>query len=84
MSSNHTQDIREVQNAYEAYEIMSKQNPYSVKNLLKAHKIMMDDLVKEAGVFRSKGVGVYAGEQLIHAGTPEIMCQIWWDNFLSG
>lgn len=64
------QDIREVQNAYEAYEIMTKLNPYSVKDLLKAHKIMMRGLVKEAGVFRSKGVGVYAGEQLIHAGTP--------------
>ena len=64
------QDIREVQNAYEAYEIMTKLNPYSVKDLLKAHKIMMEDLVKEAGVFRSKGVGVYAGDQLIHAGIP--------------
>ena len=64
------QDIREVQNAYEAYEIMTKLNTYSVKDLLKAHKIMMGGLVKEAGVFRSKGVGVYAGEQLIHAGTP--------------
>ena len=64
------QDIREVQNAYEAYEIMSKLNPYSVKDLLKAHKIMMEGLVKEVGVFRSKGVGVYAGEQLIHAGSP--------------
>lgn len=64
------QDIREVQNAYEAYEIMTKLNPYSVKDLLKAHKIMMGGLVKEAGVFRSKGVGVYAGEQLIHDGTP--------------
>ena len=63
------QDIREVQNAYEAYEIMTKLNPYAVKDLLKAHKIMMGGLVKEAGVFRSKGVGVYAGEQLIHAGT---------------
>ena len=64
------QDIREVQNAYEAYEIMTRLNPYSVKDLLKAHKIMMEELVKEAGVFRSKGVGVYSGEQLIHAGTP--------------
>ncbi|MCR4568375.1 MAG: Fic family protein, partial [Pseudobutyrivibrio sp.] len=27
------QDIREVQNAYEAYEIMTKLNPYSVKDL---------------------------------------------------
>lgn len=64
------QDIREVQNAYETYEIMTKLNPYSVKDLLKAHKIMMEGLVKEAGTFRSKGVGVYAGELLIHAGTP--------------
>lgn len=64
------QDIREVQNAYEAYETMTKLNPYSEKDLLKAHKIMMDGLVKEAGKFRSKNVGVYAGDQLIHAGTP--------------
>lgn len=45
-------------------------NPYSIKDLLKAHKFMMNGLVSEAGTFRSKGVGVYAGEQLIHAGTP--------------
>lgn len=64
------QDIREVQNACEVYEIMTRLNPYSVKDLLKAHKIMMEELVKEAGVFRSKGVGVYTGDQLIHAGTP--------------
>lgn len=64
------QDIREVKNAYEAYERVSTLDPYSVKNLLLAHKIMMEGLVKEAGVFRSKNVGVYAGTQLIHAGTP--------------
>ncbi len=64
------QDIREVKNAFEAYEAMTGLNPYSVKDLLKAHKIMMEGLVKEAGVFRSKGVGIYAGKQLIHAGTP--------------
>lgn len=29
----------------------------------------MADLVKESGTFRSKGVGVYAGTELIHAGT---------------
>ncbi|MDE6405374.1 MAG: Fic family protein [Lachnospiraceae bacterium] len=63
-------DIREVKNAYEAYERMSALDPYSVKNLLLAHKIMMDGLVKEAGCFRGGNVGVYAGEQLIHAGSP--------------
>ena len=64
------QDIREVQNAYEAYEMLMKLNPYSIKDLLEAHKVMMSDLVKEAGIYRSKGVGVYAGDDLIHAGTP--------------
>ena len=63
-------DIREVQNAYEAYERMAVLDPYSVKNLLLAHKLLMDGLVKEAGSFRSGNVGVYAGDQLIHAGTP--------------
>ncbi len=64
------QDIREVKNAYEAYERVSALDPYSVKNLLLAHKIMMEGLVKEAGSFRSRNVGVYAGTELIHAGTP--------------
>ena len=43
------QDIREVKNAYEAYERVSALDPYNVKNLLLAHKIMMEGLVKEAG-----------------------------------
>ena len=64
------EDIREVKNAYEAYERVSKLDPYSVKNLLYAHKLMMEGLVKEAGRFRSGNVGVYAGDCLIHAGTP--------------
>lgn len=64
------QDIREVKNAYEAYERVSMLNPYSVKSLLLAHKIMMEGLVKEAGSFRRGNVGVYAGTDLIHVGTP--------------
>lgn len=50
--------------------MLVKLNPYSITDLLSAHKIMMLDLVKEAGIFRSGGVGVYAGENLMHAGTP--------------
>lgn len=63
-------DIREVKNAYEAYDLLTELNPYSIEDMLKAHKIMMAGLVEEAGRFRSKGVGVYAGTELIHAGTP--------------
>ena len=64
------QDIREVKNAYEAYERVSALDPYSVKNLLLAHRMLMAGLVKEAGRFRDGNVGVYAGDRLIHAGTP--------------
>lgn len=64
-------DIREVKNAYEAYERLQKLDMYSVKDLLKAHKIMTEGLVKEAGVFRSKNAGVYdQNHVLIHAGSP--------------
>ncbi|MCH4207139.1 MAG: Fic family protein [Solobacterium sp.] len=76
------QDIKEAKNAYEAYEAMAELNPYSIDDLLKAHKIMMEGLTKDAGTFRSKNVGVYAGDQLIHAGTPanyvpELMGQLF-------
>lgn len=60
------QDIKEVKNAYEAYELLLDFDPYSPSSLLQAHKILMSDLTKEAGIFRSGGVGVFAGEQLVH------------------
>ena len=59
------QDIKEVQNAYEAYELLLDFSPYDVSSLLKAHKILMNDLTKEAGTFRSGSVGIFAGENLI-------------------
>lgn len=38
-------EIKEVQNAYEAYELMLRLDPSSVNDLLKAHKLMMNGLV---------------------------------------
>lgn len=63
-------EIKEVQNAYEAYELMLQLNPASVDDLLKAHKLMMNGLVPENGRFRSGGVGVFDGERLIHIAPP--------------
>ena len=63
-------EIKEVQNAYEAYELMLQLNPASVDDLLKAHKLMMNGLVPENGRFRSGGVGVFDGERLIHMAPP--------------
>lgn len=63
-------EIKEVQNAYEAYELMLRLDPSSVDDLLKAHKLMMNGLVPENGKFRSRGVGVFDGEVLIHMAPP--------------
>lgn len=59
-------EIREVKNAYDTYEMMLVLNPYSVKDLLKAHKMMMKDLIPENGKFRSGGVGVFDGDVVVH------------------
>lgn len=63
-------EIKEVQNAYEAYEMMLRLNPESVEDLLTAHKLMMQGLVPENGKFRSGGVGVFDGDRLIHMAPP--------------
>lgn len=63
-------EIKEVQNAYEAYELMLRLDPSSVDDFLKAHKLMMNGLVQESGQFRSGGVGVFNGQVLIHMAPP--------------
>lgn len=63
-------EIKEVQNAYEAYGLMLRLDPASVDDLLKARKLMMNGLVLENGKFRSGGVGVFDGEVLIHMAPP--------------
>ena len=42
------EDIREVKNTYQAYEQLQRLNMYSVNDLLKAHKLMTEGLVKES------------------------------------
>ena len=63
-------EIKEVKNAYEAYELLTKLNPFSVKDLLNAHRLMMNELVKENGKFRSQGVSIFAGRKIVHIAPP--------------
>ena len=74
-------DIREVENARRAYDLIPELDPLSLEDLLLAHRTMMEGLVSEAGRFRSGNVGVFDGDALIHAGTPaayvpEVMADI--------
>ncbi len=63
-------EIKEILNAYEAYELTLQLDSSSVDDLLKAHKLMMNGLVPENGKFRSGGVGIFNGGALIHMAPP--------------
>ena len=61
-------EVKEVKNAYEAYDKIMTFNPYSIEDFLKAHKLMTEGLVKESGRFRSGDVGVFDGDRVVHIG----------------
>lgn len=63
-------EIKEVQNAYQTYEMLLGLQPDSVDDLLKAHKSMMTGLISENGRFRSGGVGIYDGDRVVHMAPP--------------
>ena len=75
-------EIKEVKNAYEAYELLTKLNPFSVKDLLNAHRLMMNELIKENGKFRTKGVGVFAGKKVVHVAPPADLVPKHMDNLI--
>ncbi len=62
--------IQEVKNAIATYELYPKLNPFSVKDLLKAHGVMMQALVDNPGKFRRGGVGVFGEQGLVHLAPP--------------
>ena len=64
-------DIVAVKNAFNAYKELENINPLSVSDLLKTHKIMMSNLVEEAGMFRTSQVGIYSEKgEVIHIAPP--------------
>lgn len=66
----HPVEILEVKNASVAYDNRLSFSPLSVDDVLKAHKLMMNELVTGFGHFRTTGVGVFAGTKLIHMAPP--------------
>jgi len=63
-------EIKEVKNSVQAYDLLLSLNPYSEKDLLKAHKLMMQDLVDRNGKYRTDGVGIFDGEKVVHLAPP--------------
>lgn len=59
-------DILEVQNAIKVYEQLRKFNPNKLKDLEKAHAILMKGLIADAGKLRTKNVGIVKGSKVEH------------------
>ena len=74
-------EIAEVRNAHTVYEMMDSLDPFSKEHLLQAHGLMMKDLVKGAGSFRTGDEGVFDSEgNCIHlAPGPELVPKLMGD-----
>lgn len=59
-------EIQEAHNALSTYERLGSWSPYLVDDLLDAHRCLMTGLLPDAGRFRSGGVGVMSGDQVVH------------------
>jgi Fic family protein len=63
-------EVQEVKNALAAYDRFDTWKPEAEKDLLEAHRILMSGLIDEAGLYRHGGVGVMAGQEVIHMAPP--------------
>ena len=63
-------EIQEVKNAVQAYHLMQQLDAFNEKDLLKAHRLMMQDLVAKSGQYRTEGVGVFDGDKCLHMAPP--------------
>lgn len=59
-------DILEVQNAIKVYEQLHQFNPNQLKDLEKAHSVLMNGLINNAGKLRTTNVGIVKGSQVAH------------------
>lgn len=63
-------EIQEVKNAIKTYELYKTFDPFKVKDLLKAHSVMMEALSDDNGQFRKGGVGVFGETGIVHLAPP--------------
>ena len=63
-------EIQEVRNAVQAYDLLLSLDSTKEKDLLRAHALMMKDLVRYNGKYRCGGVGIFNGQNLVHVAPP--------------
>ncbi len=65
-----TREIEEVKGAIVAYDNIEKYNYKHEKDLLKAHKHLMKNLLNHAGVYRNTNVGIGGKDGVTHVAPP--------------
>jgi Fic family protein len=63
-------DVLEVLNAIKVYDKLKTFKVHSENSFLKAHSILMNGLVENAGKYRNKGVGIVKGNHIEHVAPP--------------
>ena len=76
-------DIQEARNAIKAYEQFEQWRPVSEQDLLTAHRLLMAGLLDTPGHYRSGGVGVMNGPQVVHMAPPANRVPLLMGNLLN-
>lgn len=76
-------EIQEVRNAIRTYELFDALNPFEIKDLLKAHGVMMAALTDDAGHFRRGNVGVFSERGLVHIAPPADRVSLLMDDLFA-
>ncbi len=63
-------EIAEVQGAIRVYDALDTFDPHKLDDLLRAHKMLMGEILTDAGEFRSSNVGVGGSEGVVHVAPP--------------
>jgi len=63
-------ELAEVAGAIAAYDALPNLQPHKISDLLKAHNLMMQDILLDAGKFRKQAVGIHKGGKVHHIAPP--------------
>jgi Fic family protein len=68
--SGPRRDILEAANAGRAYDLLGGLDPFSERDFLRAHGVLMDGLDADAGRWRRGNVGIQKGKSISHLAPP--------------
>lgn len=63
-------DVKEVMNAIDIYDNLKDFSSKDEKSFLKAHKILLSNLIENSGKYRTQGVGIVKGSKVEHLAPP--------------